>query len=640
MKIPNFPVPGTNEFYSSTIARYLARTAGSAARHLRYLGLWSSKPSAVAPHNSIELCRLMPNGHPWANRPEKLILNNSLMPLYLYFAPPARREEILTTCISSNHRSNSTLGLASKASSCLRLPINAKHCYACVLEDIERLGYPLTYRQHQPSFVKICATHKEILRFNCTNCLPSKPSLYWRMAGACNCTAPITPPVLDNPSPSDFCNWLWLSEQVLYILSCDTTQQMHHQAILNSTLRDKGFEWPNGHVNRRKIDADITEIFGTFILEQIGVVASVDGNATARQLSFTQSARTNTANHVPNIAQMLLLARLVAPNLRNLELCSTDIEMTVERPRPTYIPRPRSTSFTREDILAALKKTNFKFSPAAKLLNIETGKLKGEIRHFLIPIPLNNSIIRKHGDSKINEALSMLIAGFDRRSVSKNLNLSISTLESIEIANPDIKANHHLARFSLAQSINREKYSQLVALHPNASVAELRTISRPCVDWIERYDRAWFLEQPRAARKAITPSTNTKKLEIKDRVASELIEKTAREELSKTSRPIKLSKSRLLASANISVESTFNTARFPNAFATSRLYIESKEDFYRRMLRWALLQESDTGNYISQHRLSRMCSIQPFYIKQQKTFIQEVAEELGVLIAPDSILHT
>jgi len=638
MIIPNFPVPETNEFYPSTIARWMARTAGSPGRLLRQIGLWSSKPNAVAPHNSFELCQQMPKGHPWSSQPKTLLDQNTLLPLYLYFASPEKREELLTRCSTSTHRTNATLGLSSQASSNLRVPLNARHCATCVANDIERLGYSVTYRQHQPSFVKICATHQETLRLNCINCLPAKPCQYWRMAGVCDCAEPVTPPLLEDPATPDFNNWLWLSEQVLHVTSSQVVSSRNHQEILNSALRKQGFEWPNGHMNRQKIDSTLIDIHGTSILTQLGVLSQSTDNFSGNKLLLKSSTRANTSNHVPSIAQMLLIAKLAVPTLSDLDFIPAEANPK-ERPRPTYISRPRSTPFTREQIIATLKKTNFKFRPTAELLSISVSKLQGELRHFLIPIPLDNNFLKKHGQTIIDEALELLRSGQDRRSIGVKLTLDVKVLERIEIANPDIKANHHLARFALAQSTYRERYSELVTLHPGASVSELRKISKPCVDWIERYDRAWFLEQPRAPRKSYTPVPNYEKMEARDGAASELIEKTALDELSKTSRPIRLSKSKLLASANIFSETASTLARFPKAFVITRKYAETKEIFYRRLLKWALLQESLTGNYISQYRLSYICHIQPFYIKKLKPFILEVADELGIRIAPYSILH-
>ncbi|MNL46994.1 hypothetical protein D3C87_1697580 [compost metagenome] len=126
-----------------------------------------------------------------------------------------------------------------------------------------------------------------------------------------------------------------------------------------------------------------------------------------------------------------------------------------------------------------------------------------------------------------------------------------------------------------------------------------------------------------------------------DSITTERIITTAREELSRLTRPIKLSKTRLLLAGKISrnYNSEKMLARFPNAFAAAELHAESKDMFYKRLIKWTLTEHKKTGKDLSQYTLSRLTSISPSNIKQLKVFILDLAQELGIHIATGSILN-
>lgn len=640
MKIPNFPAPIENETYASTIARYFARTAGSKARHLRNLYLWHSQPNTIAPHHSPNLCALMPNGHPWADNPVHLINNNTLVPMYLFFAPKPRREKTVTDIISKLSRANSMLGLSTYASRVLRPPLNAKHCPICVENDLKSFGFSVAYRQHQPSFVKVCSTHNQILRSNCVNCLPNKPSEFWRMAGICSCELPNTPPVLNECSPVDLDNWLWLARQVDYMVTDKGTQVTDRKLQLNLALRERGFECPNGSLKRSKIHSEIIDTFGYSILEELEAFTEASEDLS-KKLRFTKSAKVRTNENIPNTAQMLLLTRVARDSVRDLEERPAPMLAPTEVTSLTYMPRSRLTCFNEREILSTLKENHYKIQRAAKALNVTSSKLRNEINHFQIQIPLSPQIMENIGSHKLKESIKLLKSGYDRVYISKKLDISMYTVRSIELANPGLHSNRHLAKFTRIQKKHRTKYSELLAQNPSKCLNELRKISRTCVAWLEIYDKEWLKQQPRSKGRHGAHIVNLKKLEQQDIVATEQILNTVQAELSKLTRPVKLSKTRLLRSGKInrSYNSEKMLARYPKSFAAADVYAETKHMFYKRLIKWTLIEHKKSEKHISQYSLTRATSINSRDIKQLKTFIQEVAKELDIDIAPGSILN-
>jgi hypothetical protein len=173
MKLPGFPVARAGEIFSSVIARHLARSAGSKIHHLKAFGIYTTAPTSVVPHDLRHLASIMPKGHPWEDDPQRIILDHTLVPLFFHFATPNRAATVLNTIISGDSKNPAaTLGLTSNAK--IILGHNRKYCPDCLERDLKTYGFSVLYREHQPSFVRMCPVHARPLHFNCLRCQESK----------------------------------------------------------------------------------------------------------------------------------------------------------------------------------------------------------------------------------------------------------------------------------------------------------------------------------------------------------------------------------------------------------------------------------------------------------------------------------
>ena len=73
-----------------------------------------------------------------------------------------------------------------------------KFCQNCIEEDIQLRGFSVSYCEHQPAFVHLCARHGTPLGYNCTVCALRRSSQrMWRMAGTYECDKPNYSPVVE-----------------------------------------------------------------------------------------------------------------------------------------------------------------------------------------------------------------------------------------------------------------------------------------------------------------------------------------------------------------------------------------------------------------------------------------------------------
>ena len=147
-RLPGFPVPIKNEAIQSVIARHIARSAGSAHRVLSTIGLNTSNANRIIPNNICVLSRKLPPTHPWFDSAPSIILDHSMLPLFLQFAKPENYKSTINK-ISSGASKNPTAALGlTRPSGRLLIENNYRFCPECLQRDLHNLGFPIYYRHH------------------------------------------------------------------------------------------------------------------------------------------------------------------------------------------------------------------------------------------------------------------------------------------------------------------------------------------------------------------------------------------------------------------------------------------------------------------------------------------------------------
>jgi hypothetical protein len=122
-----------------------------------------------------------------------------------------------------------------------------------------------------------------------------------------------------------------------------------------------------------------------------------------------------------------------------------------------------------------------------------------------------------------------------------------------------------------------------------------------------------------------------------DQAALLAVKQAARQELTKPDQPIRLTKTRLLRGA-AGVRSNGHRDHYPLASAEAEGVAETKMQFAKRAIRWALQKLAEQNLAISLHRLEPLVSMSPKSLMVHRSYIIEVATELEMTFDGRSLL--
>jgi hypothetical protein len=399
MRLPAFSVPYDGETVSSAVARFLGRTAGPTERKLDFLGLRRTASTALMPLDLQALVDVMPPGHPWCDAPQLVLTRHTLVPLYLYFAHPLRAATSLQSLLGGLcPNPAATLGITVSAAKSLARRI--RFCPHCVEADVATRGNAVSYREHQPEFVKLCAVHGTPLRLSCSNCFGDrKAARMWRTAGTCDCESPSCPPVIElgHDLVAD-AGWLWLSEQVKFILSAPQLPAAPLLPVIRQSLKTRGL-WARSGVDSSAILKALESRFGRTLLTEVGVLAPSSSRPNHRWPGRLLGEPALAGERLPDVLRTLLLAALVAADITELAHSPVIPDAKGDAEPQGYggeKPLVRAL-LSRESIQRALASAGGKFTVASSLLAVSPAMLAVDMRRLGIALPLPVATIRRLG---------------------------------------------------------------------------------------------------------------------------------------------------------------------------------------------------------------------------------------------------
>lgn len=619
-RLPNFPIPLKNEAFQSVIARHLARSAGSKARNLKILGLQKGSATCVAPNNINHIASIAPIGHPWADAPSLIIQKHTLVPLFLQFAHPEWYKKTIQT-ISKGETQNTaaTLGLTNPSGRLL-LQGDFRYCSKCLSSDLDNFGFPVFYRQHQPWFVKFCATHKHPLQLFCTNCAEiRKGSKVWRMPNDCHCAPQHCPPVIPNDLPSHTEeSFIWVSKRVDDLLSSDFANESSTLATeLVSELRNRNLITNLNRFRSIKSTPTLTTIYGREFLDHLGVAS------WSRKINLILSPE-----QTPNFLKCLLLSKIFdaapPPNLPSQNNTSNKAPATCKANTPS----------SKELTLATLVNSNWHLDPAAQALGVSRSTLVSHIRYHRISVPLSSLTTKRLTPSRIEDIRLAIRKGTALYDIRKSFKISEWSLNLILMDDPTLYDAHKAAIKSNKIELYRTALIQFRRDNPFASRSDARKFSESAIDWLHEVDKKWLdnffpCKKPDYSQRARTPRTN---IDLIDEFLVIKIQNEARKEINKTGRPIRIAYTRLLKAAGITaiLGQNQNSPRCKKAYTEALKLSESKYQFHARLIRWSLQQYSALQIPISNNRLRRIARLSAGEMLEHKELIIKFAEELGL----------
>ncbi len=636
MNLPGFPVAQRGETLASVIARYLERSAGARLRLLELFGLYFASPSSVIPHDLRQLASILPPSHPWEGAPELIAKDHTLLPLLLHFAHPERAAAVLRTIISgSSGNPSASLGISATVSR--DFWHTTRFCPDCIAHDLRTYGFPVLYRQHQPLFVTMCATHARRL---CSNCLCGRGSRQavgrWQMAGRCGCSEPRTPELLeaDLDAKSEE-NWLWLSRQVTTILeNPNLMPKVHIAANLLTALRREGFGSLHGGLNQNLISESILDRFSEPVLSQLGV--GHWRNSRDYWAGRTLSRNVIDGRRIPSLLRMLLLARLVTDDISSLwsPVASSPAQQRVRLPsgyRTTFsLKRKR---IEKEAIESALDAAKGRLKVAAERLGVSLCTLAADLRHHHIHLPLSTVTSKRLGAKRIAAIRDALAHGIPKSKVQRQYDVSAWSILLIELDRPELCDAHREASVMRQRGKHRDALLEFRRNNPGESRNEFAEGHAGSYFWLRKYDRAWLrshLPAPRWGHRKGKQKALRDRHPL-DQAASAAVRQMARQEFERPDRPKRLTRTRLLTAADaLAALSDRGRDRYPSTLAEAERLAETKEQFMRRIIRWALNELARGPKVISMTQLCRLTNLKPRPLVENRAYLVKVATELDL----------
>jgi hypothetical protein len=636
MNLPGFPVAQHGETFASVIARYLERSAGAKLRILESFGLYFASPSSVIPPDLHQLASILPPGHPWEAAPEVIAKGHTLLPLLLHFAHPERAAAVFKTVISGNS-GNPSASLGVSATVSRDFWHTARFCTDCIAHDLMTYGFPVFYRQHQPRFVTMCAVHARPLRSNCLCGQGSRQAAArWQMPCRCGCSEPRTPEVLeaDLDAKSEE-NWLWLSRQVTTILeNPNLMPKVHIAANLLTALRQGGFASLHRGLDQKTISESILDQFSQPVLSQLGTAHW--HNSRYHWAGRALSHSVIDGRRIPSLLRMLLLARLVTEDVSTLW---TPVA-TNPAPQRDRLPSGYRTNFNlkrkrieKESIELALDAANGKLTVAAKRLRVSFCTLAADLRHHHIHLPLSKVTFKRLGARRIAAIRDALKHGIPKSKVQRQYDVSVWSILLIELDQPELCDGHREASVTRQEEKHRDALLSFLRDNPGKSRNEFAKRHAGAYFWLRKHDRAWLLSKLPAPRWGHRKGKR-KALGYRhplDQAASVAVRQMARQELERSGRPKRLTRTRLLSAVGaLAALSDRGRDRYPSTIVEAERAAETKEQYMRRNIRWALSELARRRKAISVTQLCRLTNLSPSQLVENRAYVVEVATELDL----------
>lgn len=606
MKVPGFPTPVEGELYSSVVARYLHRTAGYAKRNLGLIGLDKANAAAIVPIAIVELAESMAEGHPWCNNPKQIVENHTIVPLFLQSSSAEFYESTMQEISNGlNGNPSATLGLTKRSKTTSRhRRYNSKFCPACVTQDIERFGFPVLYRQHQPEFVKYCARHSCPLHFSCVNCSTRTRAIMWRMAGQCDCETPITPVVVDTETDKiSEDSLLWVAQQVDHLLQANSP----HADItcnLRELLQSHELITPAGKIRNSALINALEHEIGSKLLYEFGFIVECPRKGSLRR----DLARVFHTNHNgTNIIYNLFAAKLFCDDIRDISKICESQKILALNPRQS---QNKKHYLYKELIQNALIKAKGVVSTAAKIVDLNVDTFRTTARHHQIALPLSEKQCNRIGWHLLREIREALKNGMGFNEACRVFALGKHTTSLIFGDQPHLllygKSNNSMSKIQHA----KEKLSATVESQPNITRTELRKTLSSSMDVVLINDSTWTSENiPRANRikhHKVADRTDWKERFLQIRLA---IEAEKIKEFSKSERPTRLTATRLRKDCGVSQPNSYPEPYKSEISSIFETASESKDLFHDRLIEWAVAEYAKLLIPISSNKLRRIAGL-------------------------------
>jgi len=332
---------------------------------------------------------------------------------------------------------------------------------------------------------------------------------------------------------------------------------------------------------------------------------------------------------------MLVLARLVTDDISSL----WSPTVSNAEPQRDRLPSDYRTNLNlrkkrihKKAIESALDAAKGKLTAAAERLGIGHWTMAAALRHHHIHLPLSEFTSKQLGAKRINAIREALAYGVPKSKVQRQFGVSAWSILLIELDRPSLDHSNREAAAARKREKHRDVLLSFLRNSPDKPRSEFADRHPGSYSWLRIHDRAWFqsrLPVPRwGHRKGKQKVLKNHPLDL---AASLSVRQMALQELAKHDRPMRLTRTRLLLAVGArSALSERGRDRNPLTIAEVERAIETKEQFLRRTIRWALNELARGGKTISMNQLCRTAGLESRHLIDNRIYIIEVATELNL----------
>lgn len=611
--LPFFPAPYPDELLYSVCARYHRRSCNPTAKATMKELFGGPTVCAVVdlPSHLEHLSSRLPGT---LNTPERLIDENTLLPLYAPFLPKKRLAKLIAWMKGATRGGSIHMSIGCMASS-VPAPRHLRYCPQCLEEDSDRFGETYWHRSHQAAGVRLCHKHDS-----------------WLIED--NSFAAGKHDFMLAPDPHHFAKDRSLREERFFSLYRMVAQfaawLLHHpdahrlglQALHRNYLhylRRLDLAGFSGRVDQRELVARFAAFYGEDFLRQIH--CRIDGDSEDNWLnSLVRKPR--KASHP--LRHFLLIHFLgVGPE-------EFFLEEARERPPFGRGPWPCLNP-------AAAHCRQFVVSRCEITRNTETGEPVG---NFLCSCGFGyartgpdrersdrfrRGRILTFGPLWEEELLRLMVREhMSLRSTARALGVNVNTV------------TRHLSRLTEGNPVpastledereeRRNRWRSLVARNPDAGRAGLRGMEPADFTWLYRYDREWLYENLPQGKPSSNPGRRRVDWARRDAEIAARILPAAREIEEAPGKPVRVTVWAIGRKLGILALLQRELDKLPATKAELERVVESRDFFNCRRVRLAIDVLRRRGEPLRSWRVARVASTRSGHLADIEAEIDRVS---------------
>lgn len=606
-QLTTFPAVRPGEVMLSALAKGYFRYGVDVSAYLRALIGRIRCPGTLdpgLPTYAARIAHVMPQGHPLSSLP-LLLRDHTVLPYYLFFASSARRERVFQKLADMRTASyDSLLGFTTARLQPPKLP---RLCSACIQRDEAEPRAAIYRIEHQLATSWICAEHGEVLTDGCELCVGQSllPRNLLRMPGRCADRRHQQPHPCTFVDREEAHDARWFAEQGKRMLERYGDIPSDPLGALRSIVLEQFSR--QGGIDAMALASAIENRFSPAMLRRLGLTFINDDD---RKLGWHRQVLTpTTRDRLKESAQCLAILGVVC----------RDVDDFIERIQTVIAPvaLPVEPEWPKK-LLAALTAHNGSFEAVRREFGITFGDLwKTMIRRgWTIARPVDIGV----SEDVYQQLLGAWDAGVDQAQMASTFAVSDYFLQKMTLWEPGLHQRWQRARMGSALDAHRETLRAYLLAHPGARRYNVQRAHSAAFAAVYQADRQWLDEVLPRRHGNFRNEDGTRRPRKdwgkRDANIADRIVQWARKNLDGDESPVYLTLCKLLRAQGAVNNYMAHKERFPKVQEQLDRFVETREAFVLRRLRWAARRCAESGAPLKVEAIRLVAALPRPHVKQ------------------------